>query len=197
VQAAGTHEAIAAYYRRPAVRRRIAAYCGGKAHFPAGFSAVGLAGYGGAGSLHAADMAPVAAAKADFGRLLDDGADVCRSMGDRRGALIQLDIDYVNPSDPAEIYRDPEACFGRIEPVYRAVRDALSAFGVPALELMTGRGYHFTTRAPVGSLLYSELVALGRRAPALLAREAARRPGTATTSACKARMRSPTSSRGN
>ena len=168
------HDAIAAYYRHPAVRRRIAEYCGGIDGFPAGFSALGLAGYGGREARHAADMAPVAAPATDFPRLLDEGADICRSMADGHGALVQLDIDYVNPDDPAEVYRDPPACFARLEPVYRAVRDTLSAFGVPALELMTGRGYHFTARAPLGSLLHSELVALGCRAPALLARAAGR-----------------------
>ena len=51
-------------------------------------------------------MAPVAVG-AELDPLLADGADVCRSLSDRRGALIQLDVDYVNAVDPAEAYRDP------------------------------------------------------------------------------------------
>jgi len=152
--------AIAAYYAHPAVRARIAEYCTGS---------VGLAGYGGRRGLRAADMAPVAVG-GELAPLLADGADVCRSLADRRGALIQLDVDYVNPVDPAEAYRDPELCFRRLEPVYRAVRAAFADAGVAPLDLMTGRGYHFTARAVRGSRLHRQLMSIGGVAPALRAR---------------------------
>jgi hypothetical protein len=152
--------AIAAYYRDPAVRARIAEYCAGS---------VGLAGYGGRRRLRTADMAPVAVG-AELAPLLADGADVCRSLSDRRGALIQLDVDYVNAVDPAEAYRDPEVCFRRLEPVYRVVHAAFADANVAPLELMTGRGYHFTARAVRGSRLHRELMSIGRIPPALRAR---------------------------
>ena len=163
-------EEIAAYYRCPAVRSRIAEYCGGSPPFPARFSAVGLAGFGGWRGLRSADTAPVPVAITDLRRLFEDGADVCRSLADRCGTLVQLDVDYVGPQDPLEANRDPAACFERLEPVYRAVRDALARLGVTTLVLMTGRGYHFTARAPLGTPFHDALIRIGRLSPALQAR---------------------------
>jgi len=172
-------ERIAGYYRHPAVRSRIAEYCGGGEPFPARFSAAGLAGFGGWRELRGGDTAPVPVAVADWRHLFEDGADVHRSLADRGGTLIQLDVDYVNPEDPGEPYRAPAACFERLEPVYRAVQEAWAGFGVTTIVLMTGRGYHFTARAPRGSSLHDELVGIARLNPALEARyrfEEAREP---------------------
>ena len=165
-----TWEAIAGYYESEAVRSRVAEYCGGLSCFPKRFSAVGLAGYGGRRALRTSDMAPVATANEDFGRLLEGGADICRSFADRCGTLIQLDVDYVNPTDPGEVYRDPWTCFRRLEPVYRAVHEVFAAFGIPTLAVMTGRGYHFTARAALGGSLHSELLRIACLRPALQAR---------------------------
>ena len=66
--------------------------------------------------------------------------------------LLQLDVDYVNPDDPSDANRDPAAasrawnrCIGGAH--------ALARLGVRTLVLMTGRGYHFTARAPLGTPL--------------------------------------------
>lgn len=144
--------AIAVFYRDAAVRARIAEYSEGSRRF---------AGYGGLRRRQASDMAPVSVG-ADPSGLFGEGADVCRSLEDDRGALIQLDVDYVSPDDPAEPYRDPARCFERLEPVYRAVRAALARVEVPTLDLMTGRGYHFTARAVRGGGLHRSLCAIGR-----------------------------------
>jgi hypothetical protein len=165
-----TWEAIARYYAIEAVRSRIAEYCGGLSSFPRRFSAIGLAGYGGRHALRTSDMAPVATANEGFGRLLENGADVCRSFADQGGTLIQLDVDYVNPTDPGEAYRDPWTCFRRLEPVYRAVHEVFEAFDIPTLAVMTGRGYHFTARAALGGSLHSELIRISCLRPALQAR---------------------------
>lgn len=156
--------AIAAYYAHRAVRARIGEYCS---------ASVGLAAYGGRRRLQAADMAPLPAGGGELPRLLADGADVCRSLSDRHGTLIQLDVDYVNPVDPAEAYREPALCFRRLEPVYRAVHAAFTDAGVATLDVMTGRGYHFTARAVRGSRLHRDLLAAGRLGPALRARHEA------------------------
>lgn len=163
-------EEIAAYYRHPAVRARIAEYCGGSEPFPAHLSAGGLAGFGGWHGLRAADMAPVPVPVTDLRHLFEDGADVCRSFADRDGTLLQLDVDYVNPLDPTEANRDPTACFERLEPVYHAAQDTLARFGMTALALMTGRGYHFTARAPLGTPLHDSLITIARLSPALRVR---------------------------
>ena len=158
-------DAIAAYYRSPSVRARVAEYARG---------ALALGGYGGRRGLHEPDGAPVRADSADPQALFDDGADVCRSMADRGGALVQLDVDYANPSDGAEPYREPDACFERLEPVHAEIRRAFAAHGLAPLCLLTGRGYHFTLRAPRGTALYRDLVASGAPPDPLQARYRAR-----------------------
>jgi hypothetical protein len=170
---------VGAYYRRPAVRARIAEYCGGREEDPLGFSSTGLGGYGGRRRLRMPEMAVVPFGNGDFARLLEEGVDVSRSLADRGGTLIQLDLDYVNRLDPGEPYRDPARCFDRLEPVHRAVCAAFERFAVPTFVLMTGRGYHYTARAVRGARLHDDLVSIASVAPPVRARyeaEQAREP---------------------
>jgi hypothetical protein len=160
-------ETLSAYYRSPEVRARIAEYCGGVPEAPDAFATCSIAGYGGRRGLHEEDGAPVAVGNRDWVTLMADGADVCRSLADHGGALIQLDVDYTNPGNRAEPYRDPRACFARLEPVYQAVHDVLTRYGIQPLSLMTGRGYHFTVRAPMDSPFHSSLVEIGAPTPSL------------------------------
>jgi hypothetical protein len=96
-------------YRSRAVRHRILEYCGAE---ESGVStAWEMAGYGGARHLGEADGSPVVFSPPDpLERLMDEGADVTRCLGDDRGSLVLLDVDYVNHEDPAESYRDPALC---------------------------------------------------------------------------------------
>jgi hypothetical protein len=103
----------------------------------------------------------VGLANRDLAAILEEGADVCRSFADRRGAIVQLDVDYTNPRDVAEPYRDPAACYARLEPVYQSICGVFARYGVQPLVMMTGRGYHFTLRAPCGSAFHSQLLAIG------------------------------------
>src|SRR6185369_15182308 len=95
---------LAAYYGSAAVRARLAEYCGGRADDLASWSALSLAGYGGSRRLSEPDGAPVTAPITDWERLLEEGADVCRSLADRVGTLLLLDVDYTNHDDPGEPY---------------------------------------------------------------------------------------------
>lgn len=163
-------ERLSAYYRSPHVRARIAEYCGGDPGPPEAFSSWDLAGYGGGERLHESDGAPVAVPNRALETLLEQGADVCRSLADRNGAMLQLDVDYTNPRDRAEPYRNPAACFARLEPVYQAVGEAFARYGVRPLGVMTGRGYHFTFRVPRDSPFHQHLVEIGSPPPSLGAR---------------------------
>jgi hypothetical protein len=169
----GGPAALAEYYRSPAVRARIAEYCGGRPDDLASLSAVSLAGYGGPGRLMERDGGPVAVPLAEWARLLAEGTDVCRSLADRAGTLLLLDVDYVNHDDPGEPYRDPARTFGRLEPVYRATVQAFEAHGIHPLALMTGRGYHFVVKALKGTPLHTALVSVGALGPSLRARHEA------------------------
>jgi hypothetical protein len=155
-------EVLTAYYRSPAVRSRIAEYCDGEPEHSQGFRALGLAGYGGKRGLRLPEDAPVPLGVGEFERLLDDGADVCRSLADRGGTLIQMDIDYVDRENPADVHLHPEDCFARIEPVYREISSVFQNYGVPTIDLLTARGYHLSTRIPGGTPFHAAMLDIGK-----------------------------------
>ena len=154
-------ERVRSFYRSRAVRHRILEYCGAE---DSGVStAWGMAGFGGARYLVEEDGSPVVySAPHPLERLLAEGADVTRCLGDGRGSLILLDVDYVNHEDPAEAYRDPELCFETLEPVYRAVKAWFHSYGLRPLVLMTRQGYHLAGRVPLESPAHDVLVSMGR-----------------------------------
>ncbi|MBL8111613.1 MAG: CBS domain-containing protein [Acidobacteria bacterium] len=161
-------DAIAAATDDEAVRERILEYCGGVRGAPP--TAWHLAALGGSQARYHPDGAPVAAELGSLSSLLSEGADVCRSLGDRESSLVHLDVDYSNPEDPAEPYRAPEPVFRRLEPVYEAVRAAFLRRGIHPLCLMTGRGYHFIAAIPQGTPLSEAVVSIGGLVPSLEAR---------------------------
>jgi hypothetical protein len=153
-------ERVRAFYRHRAVRRRIREYCG--ADDSSDSTAWEIAGFGGARSLVEEDGSPVIVPPPDsLERLLDEGADVARCLGDDRGSLLLLDIDYVNHDDPVEAYREPGLCFEVLEPVYRTVLSWFHSYGLHPLALMTREGYHFIGRVSRGSPAHDVLVEMG------------------------------------
>jgi hypothetical protein len=150
---------VRSYYERPAVRARIAEYCGGLENGLV--RCWGLAGFGGAGARTEPDGAPTPLARPDLRSLLDEAADVCRSMADLRGTVVALDLDYMQPGRPTELYEHPENVFSRIEPVHRAVQEQFRAYGIRPRVLLTGRGYHYVFRASWGSPLQTALTEIG------------------------------------
>jgi hypothetical protein len=167
-------EDVSGFYGSPAVRGRIAEYCGGTAESPETFTCSRIAAFGGRDRLTEAEGAPVPHDKTSWPRLLGDGVDICRALADRRGTLIQLDVDYVDYQEPGAPYRRPEETFARLEPVYRVLRELFARYGVPNRALVTGRGYHLTTRVPFGSPFQAGLVGISRLSDSLVARYAGR-----------------------
>lgn len=165
------------YYRPPAVRARIAEYCGGSADDARTFTATTLAAYGGVHHLRSLEGAPVDVPMSAWPSILEDGVDICRSLADRAGTLLVFDIDYVNHGDAAEPYRDPQQTFERLEPLYTATLEILGSYGLRPLVLMTGRGYHVVLKAVWGSPLEAALLDMGapRTAEPRPPREAERR----------------------
>ena len=98
--------ALREYYRSAAVRARIAEYCGGRPDRPSSFSCWRLGGYGGLRGLGEPDGGPTPCPNADLERLFEEGADVCRSLADLRGTLLQLDDVQFNSFDTTETYAD-------------------------------------------------------------------------------------------
>jgi len=166
-----THTALAEYHSSPDVRERISEYCGGAGWSLGTFTALDTAGYGGRRWLNEPEGAPVRFPLSSLPALAAEGADVCRSLADAGGTLLLLDLDYESPSDRGEPYRDPQRCFGRLEPVHQALRAAFARRGLSPLVLMTGRGYHYVMRAPAGGALQQGLAELGARGERLPIRE--------------------------
>jgi hypothetical protein len=157
-----THFELSRYYANPWVRERIDEFCGAREP-GAPPSATHLAGYGGTRWLHELEGGPVRRPSSGLQSLLEQGADVYRSLSDRDGTLLALDLLYAHPSDPYEPYREPARCFERIESVHREVLAALGRRGVVPLVLMSGRGYHYLFRAPADSDLRRALRSIGAR----------------------------------
>ncbi len=152
---------IASYYRSSSVRHRLSEACGGQDGSPDSFSSWSLAAFGGARRRFEVDGGPVPFGNADFSSILDEGADLCRSLADRGGTLIVLDVDYVSPDNAIEAYSSPAMVFRRLEPVHQAVLQFFRAHGLEPRAIGTGRGYHYSLRAPLGSAFRSKLVAIG------------------------------------
>jgi hypothetical protein len=153
-------ERVRSFYRSKAVRRRILEYCGAE---DSGVStAWEIAGYGGARHLGEADGSPTIYSPPDgLERLLDEGADIARCLGDDRGSLVLLDIDYVNHEDPTEAYRDSTLCFETLEPVYRAVMRWFRSYGLRPLSVLSRQGYHVIGRLSRESRAQDVLSSMG------------------------------------
>jgi hypothetical protein len=92
-----------------------------------------------------------------------EGGDVARSLRDHQHLLFFIELDYDNPDAPGFPFLQPDAAFAQIEPAYRSVMAALAELELAPLVLVTGRGYHFVGRLPLGSPV---ITALARLAPA-------------------------------
>jgi len=102
--------------------------------------------------------------------LLDSGADLSRSLWDRRALIAHLDIEYVNADFPHEVYYDPVRAFQMQRPVCAAVEKILERCGIDALHMLSGRGHHYVWRIDRQSPVFRDLARLGRCNDTLLAR---------------------------
>jgi hypothetical protein len=146
-----------AYYADAAVQERIREYCGASVRraptctwisqlVPEGFATWE------ATPRHRADALPALFAR---------GWDISRSLLDVRSLLVHVELDYMNPAAPADALLWPDRVFAAMEPIYRVVCGELRRLDLPLLDVMTGRGYHFTGRVPLSSVVVARLSALG------------------------------------
>lgn len=150
------------YYKTPAVRQRIAEYCGGDSADPDQLTAEYLVGYGEALVWEGNGSPFRSMGPSGFNYILDKGLDFFRSNWDTAGTLGIIDVEYFNMDYSGEIYLKPERCFGLVEPVRETIEATLTRFGIPFIEIMTGQGYHFSLQAPRGSAADFRLVDVGR-----------------------------------
>jgi hypothetical protein len=141
-------------WRNPIVRQRIVEYLGGRRLDEATCAFLG--------SLHPEDPSRFERHPPDsLDRLLDDGCELARSLGDRASMLIHLDIEYVNFDDPAAAYLDAPRVFRLQEPLIEAVEQRLLTYGIRYLHLVTGQGHHFVWRISKDSPVARSMGGLG------------------------------------
>lgn len=165
------------FYRDSNVRERIAQYCGGFSSDPKSFTAEYLVGYG--ESLQWDKTHPygfVSIPKKGFPWILEKGLDILRSNWDRESTLGILDVEYFNIDYPGEAYAYPRRTFEKLEPLYQAILRVFSRFGIKPLAIMTGQGYHLSTRISRRIKTELELEELGTVPPSLEGKYASTSP---------------------
>lgn len=100
---------------------------------------------------------------------LEAGADVARSLWDRKALIVHLDVDYLNVDRPGEPFEHPDRVFRKLEPVHVAVREVLAKHELRLLTLMTGEGYHYVGHVPWRHGAIDRLAALHPPVPTWLA----------------------------
>jgi hypothetical protein len=156
---------VQTYYRSPAVRVRLAEFCGACVSGSGAFTSRYLVAYR-APLQGAGQRCPTAA----FDRLLDEGVDIGRSLWDAAGLVADLDIDYQNVDFPAEGLLHPEATFEKLEPVHVAVSELCAELGLSSFTMLSAKGYHVLWYVPAQSAAYAALVELGEVLPSLAER---------------------------
>jgi len=150
-------------YKDCNVRERIAEFCGGVADNPSQFTAEYLVGYGEfLGKEGLSQEGFLSTSNDGFFWILEKGLDISRSILDRQSILSVLDIEYFNLDYPGEPYLYPEETFQKLESVYEAVLTVYYRFNIIPLVVMTGRGYHFTSRVALGTETERKLEEIGR-----------------------------------
>jgi hypothetical protein len=165
---------VADYYSQPAVRDRLIEYCGGAAN--AAPTAAYVAALLDDQRPHLTWDRSVCMAATRVSALCAEPGDLSRSLWDTKHLLFVLDLDYQNVDAPQEPFTHPAEVFFKLEPAYRATRQVLGGCAMPALDLMTGRGYHFTGQIPLDHALIDQLGALVAETPSWYATCSSRRP---------------------
>ncbi len=147
-------EDLRAFYRFPAVRRRMWEFLGdGRQATCVYITADGL-------EWPRREPRP----PSTLGPQLDRGLEICRSLWDRESLLAHLDIEYVNFDFPAEPYLDPVRTFTLQGPVEAAAARELRRLGIPFLQVLSGRGHHFAWKIPHRGVLFESLRQIGQAA---------------------------------
>jgi hypothetical protein len=160
-------EAEKAYYRQTQVRSRLIEYCGGSAPDAHTGTARYLVTNGNITTGLGIPERSHAFGTADLDIVLTRGADIFRSMWDRDHMLFVVDLDYQNPDYPYEALYNPSSTFEKMEPVFTALRQELSARGISHKAIMTGQGYHFVWSIPDSSPVNDRLARIGSMLPTL------------------------------
>lgn len=142
------------YYQQSAVRARMLEFLGGPS-----VEAVSCVYLTASESSSAASFE--ALAPSGLWEYLARGAEVNRSLWDRRALIAHLDIEYVNFDFPGEPYLDPDRSFGVQAPVVRTLLAILLEYGIAPLHLLSGRGHHLVWQVPYDTPAMEHLIEVG------------------------------------
>lgn len=149
----------ARFYSDSDVQTRIREYCGATADrgptcvFVSELKPDGFATWDGA------PRRPPAALPA----LFEAGWDISRSLRDTESLVVFFEVDAADPGAPEDALLRPAQTFFNLEPVYRAIQSELARYQLPLLDIMTGRGYHFSGQLPLTAPIVERLAGLGPR----------------------------------
>ena len=144
----------AQYYRSAAVRARIREFLGAGS---LGKTTCRYLVKGETTTLRLHEHHPVGA----LDLLLDEGAEIARSLWDAQSLIADFDIEYVNFDRPEEAFLNPERAFGLQVPVQKTIESLLASYGIAPLHLLSGRGHHFVWRIAQDSPAFLSLQKLG------------------------------------
>jgi len=97
--------------------------------------------------------------------MLDHNLDGFTSVWQKGCYLIVLDLEYYNPFDYSEVFRDEEGVFGKMEGFCGAVEKILDGYGIEYLKLMTGQGYHYASKIREGTAAFEFIKSFGKCTP--------------------------------
>ena len=97
--------------------------------------------------------------------MLDHNLDGFTSVWQKECYLIVLDLEYYNPFDYSEVFRDEEGVFGKMERFCGAMEKILDGYGIEYLKLMTGQGYHYASKIREGTPAFELIKSYGKCTP--------------------------------
>ena len=150
----------AQYYRSAAVRARIREFLGQDS---LGKPTCRYLVEGETTAFHLNEHLPISA----LDSLLDQGAEIARSLWDASALIADFDIEYVNFDRPDEAFLNPERTFALQVPVRQTIENLLAGYGIAPLHLLSGRGHHFVWQIARESPAFFYLAKLGHESPTL------------------------------
>lgn len=151
------------FYANPAIRHRLAQYCGGSSDKPETFTSAYLVGVSEKMvKERISEEYFYSTDSKSFYWLLDKEVDLFRSVWDTENVLGVLDVEYFNLVHAGEAYWNAKRTYEAIEPVYQILLRTFQDFGISPLCIMTGQGYHFSFKVPNSSPDMKKLAELGK-----------------------------------
>jgi hypothetical protein len=157
------------YYEDPAVRARMWEFLGGLTGEEASCAYI-------ATDLQPPHQEPNHIDPGEIWSRLAHGGEVMRSLWDRQGLIVHIDLEYVNFDYPGEPYLNPDRMFVLQMPTVRKLQELLLEHHIAPLHLLSGRGHHLVWQVRADCPVLADLAGVGRLPNTLVGRYAAPQP---------------------